>query len=357
MSLITRRLHNLGIGRQQFSAAEQVVSHLVAMQSQDYLGAAWGIGLRAARVGHEGVNRAFDAGSILRTHVLRPTWHFVLPEDIAWLLELTAPRVQAINGTMYRKLGLTEQILGRSDEVLAETLSGHRHMTREELKPVLAAAGLPVAAPMQLTYLMAHAELTRTIVSGPRKGKQLSYALFADRAKAARSLQRDEALAELARRYFASRGPANEHDLAKWAGLTLTDARKGLEAVRGELDSVETDSGRQWFAPGADPETAPSPTVHLLSIYDEYIASYRGWEQIVASDVGRALVALGNALTHVVLLDGRIVGSWRRDFRTSAVVIEVKLLERLADAELGAMAAAVDRYAAFFGVSAELRQG
>lgn len=357
MSLITRRLHNLGIGRQRFSAAEQVVSHLVAMQSQDYLGAAWSIGLRAVGVGHEDVNRAFDAGSILRTHVLRPTWHFVLPEDIGWLLELTAPRVQTINGTMYRKLGLTEQILGRSDEVLASALSGDRHMTREELKPVLAAAGLPVAAPMQLTYLMAHAELTRTIVSGPRKGKQLSYALFADRAKAARSLQRDEALAELARRYFASRGPANEHDLAKWAGLTLADAREGLGVVRDELDSVEVDGSRLWFAPGPEPTPDPSPTVHLLSIYDEYIASYKGWEQIVDPVVGKALVALGNALTHVVLLDGRIVGSWRRDFRKSVVVIEVKLLGRLADAELEALAAAADRYAAFFGVAAELRQG
>ncbi len=204
-----------------------VVARLAAVQAQDYYGAQWALGARLVGAVDGDIEDAFNRGELLRTHLLRPTWHFVAPDDIVWLLRLTGPRVQAASVYRYRQLELETGLLKRSDSALAEALAKGSYLTRDELGGILEAKGIPQATGQRLAYLVMHAELEAVICSGPRRGKQFTYALLDDRVAVGERLSREQGLAELAGRYFATRGPASVRDFAKWSGLTLKSAREG----------------------------------------------------------------------------------------------------------------------------------
>ena len=198
--------------------------------------------------------------AILRTHLLRPTWHFITPADIRWVWSLTAPRVQAANTYMYRKLGLDNAAFRRSNDTLLRALQGGQHLTREELRDVLHATGVPAAGEFRMGYLMMRAELDGILCSRPRRGNQFTYALLDERVPPNAALNREEALASLAHRFFSSRGPASVQDFAKWSGVTATDAKKSLEAVKERLDSETADGKTYWFAPSTKPNGKATST-------------------------------------------------------------------------------------------------
>ncbi len=227
-----RRLHNQHVTRPGLRTPEAVVAWFGAMQAQEYAAARWAIGLRLpGSVGDAEIERAFDAGRILRTHVMRPTWHFVTTADIRWMLELTAPRVQRTLGSYTRQLGLDARTLTRATKVFERVLRDGQHLTRPELGEHLQKAGIE-ARLNRLAHIALHAELERVICSGPRRGKQFTYALLDERAPRAIRLTRDEALAELTTRFFRSHGPATIRDFVWWSGLTTADSKRGLDVVR-----------------------------------------------------------------------------------------------------------------------------
>ena len=348
LDIAHQRLRNQHIARATFKKPGDVVGWLGAVQAQDYAGAKWALGLRLKGVSEDVVDRAFADGSILRTHLMRPTWHFVAPGDIHWLLALTAPRVHVANAFMYRSLELDSAIFKRSDAALAKALRGGRQLTREELRRALEKAGIAAGDGVRLAYLVMHAELEGVVCSGARRGKQFTYALLDERVPHPRNLGREAALAELAGRYFTSRGPATVHDFAKWSGLTLSDARRGLEAVSSDLRQEAVDGRAYWLSRSSSAtRKETSPTAHLLSIYDEYISGYKDRSAIGTATVGARLTALGNALTAVVVLDSQIVGTWSRTLGKDAVAIEANLFARLTKAEHRAVAAAAQRYGDF----------
>jgi hypothetical protein len=350
-----QRLYNQGLLWPARESPAEVVDWLVAVQSQDYLSAKWAVGARMRSATDADLDRAFAQGSILRTHVLRPTWHFVTPADIRWLLELTAPRVHATNGTWYRRLGLDARMVRRSQAALVKALGGGRHRTRDELRHDLQAAGIATEGLQRMAYILMRAELDRVICSGPRRGKQFTYALLDERAPEARRLDRPEALAELARRYFASRGPASDRDFAKWAGLNLADARAGLEAVRPALTPVEVD-GRTCWGPEPEASDVPASTgVLLLSIYDEYVSSYHDRRAMVTDEYGVRLQLRGNALTAVLVVDGLVFGTWKRTLGKSEVTLEVSPFGPLTRHQARALEAEAERYGRFLGLPVELR--
>ncbi|HEY0636684.1 MAG TPA: crosslink repair DNA glycosylase YcaQ family protein, partial [Pseudonocardiaceae bacterium] len=198
----------------------EVVSLLGAAQSQEFALATWSVAQRAPGLTPHDVQRAYDAGELLRTHVMRPTWHFVTPADLGLLLALTGPRVHQVNGHMYRSTGLDAALLARTDRIITDTLADGRHRTRAELAEALAAAGVE-ASSVRLAYVVMHAELEGLVCSGAMRGRQHTYALLAERAPDTRwPADRDEALAELAVRYFTGHGPATARDLGWWSGLT-----------------------------------------------------------------------------------------------------------------------------------------
>ncbi len=348
-----QRLRNQRITGPIRGTPADVVGWLGAVQAQDYAGAKWALGLRLRGATDADVERAFNDGAILRTHLLRPTWHFVTPADIRWMLALTTPRVHAVNGTRYRQLELGSATFERSNDALARALEGGEHLTRDELRVVLRRAGIETDAEQRMAYLMMRAELDGIVCSGPRRGRQFTYALLDERAPRARTLPREEALAELARRYFTSRGPATVRDFAKWSGLTLADARTGLEVVKARLRHEVVDGRTYWLASRRS-RAAVSPAAHLLSIYDEFVSGYKDRSAMIDEGHAERLSGMGNALAYIVVVDGRIVGTWRRALRKDSVVIEIAPFAPLTRAQNRAVAAAADRYASFLSRSAIL---
>lgn len=351
--VVRRRLGNQGLRRPALKTAAAVVEWLCAVQAQDYPAAKWALGSRMRSAADEDVEQAFDAGSILRTHLLRPTWHFVLPADIRWLLALTAPRIQAGLAYRHKQLDLDSRTLRRAGAAIGKALLDGVPRTRGELRDVLDRAGIGSLGVERMTHIMAFAELDGIVCSGPRKGKRFTYALLDDRAPQAPALERDEALARLASRYFRSRGPASVHDFAKWGGLTVADARQGLEAVKDELLSAEAEGGELWF-PASGPGRAPSPTAYLLSLYDELISSYKDRSAMVEPRYAKKLVARGNALTAVIAIDGRIVGTWKRKVSAKAVTVATRPFQPLPRSGARAVAAAARRYGEFLGLPVAL---
>jgi hypothetical protein len=354
LAIAHQRLLNQHIARPTFNRPEDAVARLVAVQAQDYAGAKWGLGLRLQGVTDHDVEQAFARGAILRTHLMRPTWHFVSPDDIRWLLALTAPRIHAANAYMYRKLGLDGAFFRRSNTALRKALLGGNQLTRDELAALLHKSGLAAEGGIRMGYILMQAELEGILCSGPRRGKQFTYALLEERVSNSRSLDRDEALAELACRYFVSRGPATLHDFAKWSGLTLADARTGLEAASTRLQCEVVDEHTYWNSAAGRSEQEISLGAYLLPNYDEYVSSYKDHGAAVDKENSARLRALGNVLTNIVVVDGRIAGTWKRSLKKGAVLIEVNVFSGPTAAANQALAAAVHRYGGFLGLPARL---
>ena len=352
------RLANQRLTATTFTTAAEVVVWLVAVQAQEVAGAKAALGLRARGLDEAAVERAFAAGEILRTHVLRPTWHFVAPADIRWLLKLTAPRVHQVNGSMYRRLELNEGTLRHCADVITGALQGRRALTRDQLRDALAAAGIATTGGtdrdgQRLAYIVMWAELEGLIVSGPRLGKQFSYMLLDERTPAGGPFDRDAALAELAGRYMSSHGPATAADFANWSGLTLSDARRGIAAARPALLNEEVEGQTYWFADAPLPPPAPTPTAYLLSIYDETIIGYRDRSAIVSAEDGARLGTMGNALQNVIVLDGRIVGTWRRTLGKDTLGVELNPFRALSAAEGAAIVVAQEQLVGFYGLRSD----
>ena len=252
---------------------------------------------------------------------------------------------------MYRKLGLDPATFRRSHAALIKALQGGQALTRVELRGVLQKAGIPTDGALRMGYLMMHAELEGVVCSGPRRAKQPTYALLDERVSPSKALGREEALVELAHRYFVSRGPATVNDFAKWSGLTVADARIGLDGSQGRLAHEVVERKALWYSPSkAAAFPSASPTAHLLSIYDEYVSGYQDRSAMASGPVGARLTAMGNALTHIILVGGRIVGTWMRRIERSAVVMKTDLFERLTRAEDRALIAAIHKYGDFVGL-------
>jgi hypothetical protein len=352
--ILCRRLQNQRLSGLQFERAEQAVGWLGAVQAQDYGGAKWALAQRTGGATDAELDRLFAEGVILRTHVMRPTWHFVLPHDIRWLLQLTAPRVNAASAYYYRKLGLDEAVFRHSNHALARALEGGQQLTRTELAGVLERAGIP-ASGIRLAYLMMRAELDAVVCSGARQGKQFTYALLEERAPAAAVLDRDEALAELARRYFTSHGPALLQDYVWWSGLTVADARAGIEMAGPQLASEAIDGRTYWSAHFHSVAEDSAPIVHLLPNYDEYLVAYKDHSPAFDPSLFTDASAVDGVLAgHILVVDGRVMGGWRRLIDKGLVTVEVEPLAPLGGAQEEALQAEVERYAGFIGMPASL---
>lgn len=352
----TRRLHVQRLTGEPFAAALDVVGWLGAVQSQDYAGAKWAIGQRTRDATEAGLDRLFDEGAILRTHVLRPTWHFVLPDDLRWLLDLTAPRVKATLAHYDRQLEVDSELLRHSHAVLESALRGQNDLTRPELMTRFERAGIP-AAGQRLGHLLMHAELDGLVVSGPRRGKQHTYALLEERAPSSRRLDRDEALAELTRRYFTGHGPAQVADFAWWSGLSLTEVKRGLALAGSTLLHEEIDGKTYWCGTDGAVVDRSAPLVHLLPNYDEFLVAFRDRSASLTGAPGFDLASLpnGNVLfSHTVVLNGQVWGGWKRRVAGRQVVVEVGPLGPLDESERAALGQAADRLGRFLGAPVTL---
>ncbi len=355
--LLHLRSYNQKLTDTKFNTAHDVVQWLGAVQAQDYAGAKWALALRMQDATDLALDQALADGSILRTHLLRPTWHFVAPEDIRWLLKLTAPRVHAASAFMYRQSGLEKALFKKSSSIFEKALRDGKQLTRAELASYLAKAGIQ-AEGVPLTYLVMYAELEGLICNGGRRGKQFTYALLEERAPQAKDFTFDEALAELTTRYFSTRGPATIQDYVWWSGLTMTEAKRGLEMVKAEFICEEINGQIYWFSDISLPRKikTKTPTAYLLPNYDEYIVAYTERSALLNEAHTIKVDARGNVLfQNTLMLDGQIVGTWKRTLQKKKVTVEILTFTTLSKPQQQAAAKSAEEYGKFLGLSVELK--
>lgn len=347
-----QRLYNQRLIGTTFNTPEEVVLWMGAVQSQEYQPAKWSLGLRIQNPTDDSIEQAFTDGRILRTHVLRPTWHFVIPADIRWMLELTAPRVNALSAYYYRQLELDDALFARSNAIFVEALENNHYLTRAELKSELAEAGI-IAEGVRLSYIVMRAELDAVICSGPRRGKQFTYALLAERAPQALVLERDEALAELTRRYFSGHGPATLRDFVWWSGLTVADAKRGLEMVSWHLNHLEINEQTYWLSASMSPVIEPSQMAYLLPTFDEFVVGYTSFDQTRLGGHPPDKKEVYYSYSTLVVAD-RIAGSWKRTLNRGTAVIDIAPFCPLSTTESESITAAAQRYGDFLNVPVQL---
>lgn len=342
------RLVNQHLAGATLRTAGEIVSALGAVQAQDYASAKWGIAQRTVGATDADVEKEISEAKILRTHILRPTWHFVAAADLRWMLELSAPRVRAAVGSYDRKLGIDADVRRKTRTILSQALRGNNHLTRLELAQELAKGGVRADGTQLLAHLVMHAELDGLVCSGVRRGKQFTYALVDECVPATRYLMRDVALQKLATTYFRTRGPATADDFAWWSGLTKADARAAAQTVEG-IESGIIKGKTYWYSTlGTLPK---QPLVRLLPSYDEYLVSYRDrsamQRRVDPAKVGEKFDFLGS---YVITLNGQIVGRWARGIGSDGISITLQPLVRLSRVELDAVEAQTSRYAQFLGL-------
>jgi hypothetical protein len=325
------------------------------MQAQDYAPAKWSIGQRSRGLVDGDVDEALAAGSIVRTHVLRPTWHFVARDDLRWLLALSGPRVQQGAAGRYRQLGLDEATLAASADAIATALKGDRRLTRPELVEVLDDAGIDRSG-QRMPFILMHCELEAVICSGGRSGKHHAYALVDERVPAGGGFDREGAVVELTRRYLGSHGPATVKDLSWWSGLTMTDIRRALADLGSEVSSDALDGLTLWSLASDDGPPPRTRRAYLLQTYDELVVGYTESRFVGDPGVERARAAYQDRTypTGGLLLGGRIGGHWRRTLGRDGVRVDVHLYEAPTPRDRGALENAVDELGRFLALPATL---
>ena len=327
---------------------------LGAVQAQDYEGAKWAVSQRTSGgASDQAIENEFSSGAILRTHVLRPTWHFVDPGDIRWMLALTGPYVSKRMAPYDRRLEITETHYRRCNTALEKALRDGTCLTRTELKAVLSRAKVGTLGVQRAAHLLMRAELDAIICSGPRRGRQFTYALLEERAPASPARDRDEALLELTLRYFRTRAPATAQDFSWWSGLPMSDVKRGIELARPGLEQVAIE-GKFYWSDGSS-TARPSPSARLLPNYDEFFIGYRD-----RSAMGRRLASTKSitgwnaAFTHVVIVDGQLVGGWKRSPTRAGITLNISLTTTLTAAERARVLAEVRRFERYAGVAVHL---
>lgn len=317
-----------------------IVSWFGAVQAQEYGAARWALGLRMrGAVSDAQIGRAIDDGQILRTHVMRPTWHFVAAADIRWLLALTAPHVHRKLQWGHGQLGTDASVRRRATTIIERALADESALTRPELAERLARANVAVKG-TALALVVIHAELEGVICSGPRHGKLATYALLERRAPHAKTLPRDEALAELTTRYFRSHGPATVRDFVWWSGLATADAKRGLEIVRARAERI---GQREYWSVTRPRAAGPAVDVHLLPVYDEYFVAYRDLDAVPRGPTRWGI------LPQAFISGGQVAGVWKTERGRDGLMLRLESARRLTRNERGAIERAVDRYARFHG--------
>lgn len=352
-----RRIGNSRLTGDRFAAPDDVVRWHLAMQAQEYGPAKWSIGQRSTGLVDAEVEEAVAAGSIVRTHVLRPTWHFVARDDIRWLLALSGPRVQQGNAGRNRQLGLDARTLTRTEKVVTSTLQGGNRLTRDELAKEFDRRKLDRGG-QRMPYLLMHCELVGLIGSGGRKGKQHSYALLDERVPAQpRPLGRDDALVELVRRYLGSHGPATVKDVSWWSGLTMTDIRHALDLLGDEVARDDVD-GLSFVSASSERSTRPPAAggVHLLQTYDELVVGYTEsrFHGEAVGDLAREAWNDRTYPTGVFLLRGRVFGHWRRTLDAKRIRVAIHTYADATAADERSLGAATRRLGRFVGLPVDV---
>ncbi|MEO7913227.1 MAG: winged helix DNA-binding domain-containing protein [Roseiflexaceae bacterium] len=344
-----QRLANQQVAQPTFAHPSEVVAWLGAVQAQDYLGALWALGLRVPGATEQMIEQALADKTIVRTWPMRGTIHFVAAADVRWMLELLAPRVVQRTTSRRAGLGLDEKVIAASAKVLTSALEGGKQLTRPAIYELLAQAKIATDDSRGLHILgrLAH---DRLLCFGARAGKQPTFTLLDEWIPATKPLSHQEALATLAQRYFTGHGPATIQDFMWWSGLTTKEAKAGLAAVEGQLDHKRIGEREYYFAPNLPEASAKAHDAFLLPPFDEFLVAYRDRSAALDPRYNNLIVPGGNGMFNpIIVISGRVVGTWKRVFKRDSVVITFSPFEEFSQTQASAIRAAAERYGEFVG--------
>ena len=354
--LIQHRLRAQGLKGALGSTPEEVVARFGAVQGEEYPLTKRALASRAVDVAAADVDRALADGTILRTHLLRPTWHLVHRDDLRWMQRLSGPRVQAMMVRRHRELGLDGPTVNRATDVMVRALQSDGHLTRAELGKALEAAGIDPTG-QRLPHLLLFAETESAICSGIPRGMNQTYALFDERVPPAVRFEGEEALRELARRYFVAHGPASEIDFRWWSSLRAQVAKRAMQAAADVLEQVDYDGRTYWLAPAdALPPVRRVPAVRLLHVLDEYLIGYTHTRDLGFRGAPPELLsAFGpENRQHWIIYGGRVIGRWRLRRERSRFVVSLMTVVPAGETLRESLARAAARFAHFYDMPAEV---
>ncbi|MDL2305012.1 winged helix DNA-binding domain-containing protein [Bacteroides sp. OttesenSCG-928-D19] len=320
--LLSIRLHNQLLISSTLTCPAEVVAWLGAMQSQNYEMAKWGIGVRLPGITNKQVEAAVNTGEIIRTHILRPTWHFVVAQDIHWMLQLTAPRIKPAFEGYARMQGVDEKFVRKGMDALPGLIEQYGHLTRLEIGEHLIRSGININEQYSVNYIVSRAELEGIVCSGEVRENKHTYALLHQRVPKATYLSKEEALEKLARKYFASHGPATLEDYTWWSGLTKTDARKGIELIKHDFICEEMGGKSYWMRNDIQTPSLNKLQFHLLPAFDEFVVSYKYREEMIDAAYYRKVLTINGLFSPTIHCNGRITGSWKRVVKGDKIVAE-----------------------------------
>lgn len=342
-----QRSFNQQIKGSGFSTAKEIAGWMGAMQAQDYNMVKWALGIRLLNSTETEINAEIDAGNIIRTHLLRPTWHIVSSDDIYWISDLTSSRIKSAVKFRDRQLGLTDSIFTKCNRLFGKTLRDGNHLTREELIEELINAGIGVDN-NRASHIFLRAELDGIICSGKQKNGKPTYAILEEWVPVKNRKYKDEALRELALRYFSSRGPATVQDFSWWSGLTLGNSRLALELARPNLISDTTENLTYWFV---HPVSKPSPDdqdAYLLPAFDEFLISYRDRTATLSLIHNKKTISNNGMFYPAVLWGGQIIGTWKRLIKEDHIILTFNLSKDIRiDPDL-TLSKSISRYSEFY---------
>jgi hypothetical protein len=320
------RLINQHLFHPRLKSVKDLVETMGALQAQDFNMSRWAVGVRVSSATNKIIEKAFNNAEIIRTHLLRPTWHIVSSKDIYWLLELTAPQIKASLRSRHKGLEITQQVIKKSRKIIENCLRGENHLTREELISNLENSKIKTRN-NRASHIFLMLELDGLICSGIIKGKKQTYALLEERVPAKKILYRDEALAELAKKYFTSHGPATLYDFAWWSGLSMRDSGHALEMVKENFISASVNSKTYWFKDEFNFNKKMNNDIFLLPAYDEFIISYKDRSAVIAQENFSKAVSNNGMFRPVIVYKGNVIGLWKSIREKDNILIEATLFK------------------------------
>ena len=347
------RLLNQQIENSTFKSPKELVGWMGAMQAQDFPMSKWAIGLRTLNSTEKSIEAAYNRGDIIRTHLLRPTWHIVSSDDIYWIQQLTAPHIKPVFKTNNRLLKLTEDIYSKSNRLLENVLSNGLSLTREEL--VREYDNIHIRTDQnRLSHFLMNAELEGIICSGPLKANKLTYSLLEERVPTKKLLNREESLAELAKRYFTSHSPATLRDFIWWSGLSITNAKNALELIKSGLNSEIINSETYWFTDSL-PKSNKNPSIHILPAFDEFLIAYKDRSASITITNNKIAISDNGIFRPIIIVKGHVTGLWKRSIKNDKILIEANLFEEHEDLIKMEIENKVKRYADFHNKTPNLK--
>lgn len=352
-SIARMRLQAQHIIQPNFKSPQEVVRHLVAMQAQDYPGALLSIALRSNCTRQE-VEQAIEDRKIVRTWPMRGTLHMLAAEDVRWVTNLLAPRALAAAAGRRRQLDIDDAVIAAAKDVIEKALQGGNRRTRASLCTTLDEAGIPTAGQRGI-HILHHLSEQGILCFGPHEGKQPTFVLLDEWLPPTPDIPHEEALGEIARQYFMSHGPATLKDFAGWTGLTMRDARAGLEQAVSKLASTTIGNIEYWFDPALQ---EASSEVYLLPGFDEFILGYKDRTAMLSPEFSNAIVPGNNGMfLPTLVIDGQVKGTWKRIERAKSQEIIITPFEPLARKYHAQINRRITRLSQYYGVPVSWRFG